>query len=437
VGIEHGWGGGDDSGPEQTPKSAEIGGVEAYQDHFDWGGANFDDSRRYHDPDSTPPDSEAKPGQPRTTERIYGGSAEVAGEEDSSSEPASRMADGASAYQSSLDRAARDVGRTAISGVQHDATATVAHPSDAQPATHDQTAQAVGRTAITGLQYDTNPKGSPEGDRPRDASIEVARADVVRAYEHAETPSKGAAGDPNGESLATRPEASTPTELQEAPTPQEAAAIAQGHDRLQEYRERGAEVGGSPDASAGEWRLQGKNDANIGGTCGVTSMAGLGRECGVDTSERALVNEAYYGGHGPICSSTGGTTIESLHKLADTLGIATSSEAPADVEHLAQRVDLDHGVIAAVSKHELYQSGRPGFDTRDGIVADHAVQVTGTIREQGALTHIVINDTSNPSGAAAIIPRAAFERAWNNSYRHEVVVTDNTKTFEREMRRNA
>jgi hypothetical protein len=96
-------------------------------------------------------------------------------------------------------------------------------------------------------------------------------------------------------------------------------------------------------------------------------------------------------------------------------------------------------VIAEVNAGELWD-GRGDVpvdayatNSQGQPLVNHAVQVTGTVRDStGALAAFVINDTGRPDGAANVIPMAVWDRCWTEaSGDHETVVTVLTTQRER------
>ncbi|MGQ0631628.1 MAG: hypothetical protein ACT4P1_11330 [Sporichthyaceae bacterium] len=225
---------------------------------------------------------------------------------------------------------------------------------------------------------------------------------------------------------------------------QEQMVVADAKADLVARQDAGEVLGGDPVNRAELWHLQGQNDRAFQSDCALASTSEVLRDCGVDASESDVVDQAV---ERQLCvtdndpARNGGVSDgRAVSELLNANGVESSVEYPPDSEALAARVEEGRGVITEVNSGELWgtsDSYRFSFLGDDRAKVDHAVQVTGTVRDRdsGELTGFVVNDTGNPEGAANVIPLDTWDRCWTNTNRdHESVVTARSTDEERGTR---
>jgi len=244
----------------------------------------------------------------------------------------------------------------------------------------------------------------------------------------------------------------TPEAPAEVHTPEEQRVVDDAKADLAN-REQGDEVlGGDPVNRADQWHQQGQNERGYENDCGVAAVAATARDCGVDVTESDVVDRAAATG---LCDTShkdevradgtvdandlnGGTTGQDRHELLQSYGIDNTIEYPQSPEELAEYVEDGRGVITALDANEMWDVSpfeSPTYYDADGQSGtNHAVQVTGTVRDQssGELTGFVINDTGSPDGAGKVIPIDKWDACWTNTWKdHETVVTAQPTRTER------
>lgn len=322
----------------------------------------------------------------------------------------------------------------------------------------------------TSLDVDRESTPAP-GSTPRldtqEARLEEARAEVARAVQIGDARAEVARAVEIGDARAAVAEAystegpavredvldgpgsdpETPDEPSSPPADNTASHVddsgaQRGAPALEARQAQGDQLGGSPIQRAELWQPQGHNDRDYQGTCALSSVSAVLNDCGVKSTENDVVLRADATGRcqndrADPAENGGVERSEDLVSLLREQGVDARVEHPEGVEELAAWVEQGHGVIAEVSSAALWDgTGLPGTSpslTSDfGLAADHAVVVTGTIRDRaGNLTDLVVNDTGRPDGAAVQVPYRVFADAWNTDRDHEIVATTLPTSTER------
>ncbi len=205
-------------------------------------------------------------------------------------------------------------------------------------------------------------------------------------------------------------------------------------------RERNGEVlGGDPINRAEQWHKQGDNDRSYQQDCGLASTAAVLQNCGVEVTESAIVEQAVKENlcetEMPDPADNGGSDGQAISQLLCNNGVDNTIENPQTPENLAAYVEEGKGVIAEVNADELRGTPQADayYDDEGRIEVDHAVQVTGTVRDAaGNLTGFVVNDTGSDDGAGQVVSMDQWAACWDNtSNDHETIVTSRPTSAER------
>jgi hypothetical protein len=238
-------------------------------------------------------------------------------------------------------------------------------------------------------------------------------------------------------------DASQQAELpREVHSPDEQRVVNDAKADLESREQAGELLGGDPMGRADQWHQQGQNDLGYQQDCALASTSAVLRDCGVDASESDVVDQAASAG---LCETgnanpadNGGVQDgEAISELLSKNGVENRIENPQDVQELAAFVEQGHGVITEIDAEELWGTPTeysPAYYDADGRSnVNHAVQVTGTVRDSsGELTGIVVNDTGSPGGAGTVVPTERWDACWSNTNNdHETVVTSRPTSVER------
>lgn len=169
--------------------------------------------------------------------------------------------------------------------------------------------------------------------------------------------------------------------------------------------------------------LQGDNEEEIGGTCGLVSCENVLHQFGIHIKEGDIVR---FAGEVGMRQADGATTLFNQADLLTEYGVPSHVAAPLTVEMLAAEIESGRGVIAAVNSGVLWsQSAFVG--TGD---ADHAINVSGVGRDPatGAVIGFYIND-SGTGESGKFIPIDMFRDAWAPTGAGAAVVTDAARSF--------
>lgn len=197
------------------------------------------------------------------------------------------------------------------------------------------------------------------------------------------------------------------------------AARSAARDQLHQLEAEGNVLGGDPIERLDHWHPQGWNDQGYEGTCGLVAVEGTALNADVPTTENDVVDLARTNG---LCE-TGGEPYENgatypteRQALLQELGLDSTIERNQTPEQLAQMVERGDGVIARVNSGQLWGADDP-FDVGSTGPAgeywpDHAVAVTGTVRNEGQLEGFVVNDSGIDDGAGVGVPIDRWKAAW-------------------------
>jgi len=212
--------------------------------------------------------------------------------------------------------------------------------------------------------------------------------------------------------------------------------IQDARAELTHREEAGETINGFPIERADLWHVQGRNDLGYEGDCALASTAQVLQDAGRPVSENDVVRQAVAERRCDTqeadAADNGG--VRSLGDVRDLLvenGVDADVVHPKDAEQLAGWVEDGHGVLTGVNAGELWDGrytpdqSAYGYDSSGQARVNHAVVVTGTVRDDlGVLTGFVVNDTGVPDGAAVPVSTETWDRCWTNTDRdHETVVT--------------
>ncbi len=161
---------------------------------------------------------------------------------------------------------------------------------------------------------------------------------------------------------------------------------------------------------------QGHNAYGFEGTCGLASVAGVGREFGLAVTENDVVRMALERGECSVTGNpftSGGTSFYEQRALLETIGIPAHCEITQSLEQVVQHAERGEGVILNVNAGTLWNDPS-AFGTG---AANHAVTVTGLRFEldkntgQHRLMGFEINDTGRPDGARNFVAADTMQRA--------------------------
>lgn len=263
--------------------------------------------------------------------------------------------------------------------------------------------------AVRGAVADTEPRTTEQQSEVAQAQIEVFRVQ----------------GDNGADAPASVGDAGT-DQPDTAGADDPVVGVAQ--DRLHDLEQAGYQLGGDPIERAELWHEQGQGDPDYQGTCGIVAVEGVARDAGVNTDEGSLVQLARDKG---LCLTdsddryaNGGTSPESRAELLDQVGLDNVVRPVESQQDLADLIEQGDGVIARVSAGHLWNVSDPvaysyTFDENrlpTGYNANHAVHVTGTVRnESGNLAGFVINDSGHDRGAGVVVDSATWNAAWDST----------------------
>lgn len=232
------------------------------------------------------------------------------------------------------------------------------------------------------------------------------------------------------------------------PDARELKVITDAQADLSARRESGSVLGGDPIGRAELWHEQGRNNFGYRSDCALAASSEILQDCGVPISENDTVAQAVderrceTGDSDPAYNGS----VYGLDAVRDTLadyGVESEIRYPQNNAELAHLVEEGHGVATLLNCGELWDGRYPdvsvdaySYDSQGRAETNHAVQVTGTVRDRsGELTGFVINDTGVPDGAGQVIPTATWDRCWGNTNRdHETVATTCPTLAERAKR---
>lgn len=230
-------------------------------------------------------------------------------------------------------------------------------------------------------------------------------------------------------------------------TVEEAGSIEDARADLEARIGAGEVMGGAPVDRCELWHEQGHNERGYQNDCALASTAEVLQDCGVPASENDIVERAVSDGRCDTRSAdpreNGGVyDLESVQALLADYGVDASVEHPPGPDLLAEYVDSGRGVVTGVSSAELWDGRHPvdprafAYDSLGRAATDHAVMVTGTLRDaNGNLQGFVINDTGVPDGAGTPVAIDTWDRCWTNtSLDRETVVTTRPTQWERSRR---
>jgi hypothetical protein len=301
------------------------------------------------------------------------------------------------------------------------------------------------------LDYDLLPdplegRGDEEPTPPESPSESaVGRADVSQAAPdgasedlapaaEVEARAPGTLGELNGpDTVSDRAEAARTREV-----------IAGAKAELTSRQAAGDKLGGDPIGRADQWHLQGA-DPQMQGTCGLASCADVLRDCGREVSENDIVHEA---ADSDRCVTdadpqyNGGANMDDISSLMSDHGVANEVLEPRTPAELAGYVEDGRGVITSVFADRLWgEADGPSVEAAEQyseneqgqVSADHAVVVTGTVRnEAGTLTGFVINDHGDEEGAGRVVGLDDWNSCWTDvTGGHLTAVTVNPTSAER------
>ena len=353
-------------------------------------------------------------------------------------------------------------GPSTVDSEGHDSPAVEAARVDVEQALEQAARQDEAREAVDAAYAQAEADGSPANTKEQfeaDAQRAIDEAPTDTGAKEVEFKEPGPAKQVEFVDPTDAPTDSSPVERSdtaevptEVHTPEEQRVVDDAKADLERREQVGEVIGGDPVNRADQWHQQGHNERGYENDCGVAAVAALARDCGVDVTESDAVDRAAAAG---LCDTShkdevrpdgtvdandlnGGTTGQDRHELLQSYGIDNTIEYPQSPEELAEYVEDGRGVITALDANEMWDVSpfeSPTYYDADGQSGtNHAVQVTGTVRDQssGELTGFVINDTGSPDGAGKVIPIDKWDACWTNTWKdHETVVTAQPARTER------
>jgi hypothetical protein len=151
---------------------------------------------------------------------------------------------------------------------------------------------------------------------------------------------------------------------------------------------------GDVDSSANYFHMQGKNDFDYKGTCGLVSVGDVATQFGEKVTENYVVHYAVDHDETVVngdASALGGTTMKDQVALLNGLGIPAHQELGNSLDGLGKELEEGHGAILEVNAGKLWNE--PEYDAGNGV--NHAVTVTGVAvdQETGHAVGVWINDS--------------------------------------------
>lgn len=277
--------------------------------------------------------------------------------------------------------------------------------------------------------------------QPADGSFPLEDGDSIQL-----TPGEAPATRPEGDFQPAPGDALARSErLPEVHSEAEKQVIDGAKADLVGRQEAGDTLGGDPIGRADQWRLQGQNERGYEQDCALASTSAVLRDCGVETSESAIVdqaaNEELCDTNHEVAADNGGVKDgEAISQLLTENGVENRIENPQDPQELAQFVEEGKGVITEVDANEVWGTSLDAaptyYDAEGRSQVNHAVQVTGTVRDNsGELTGFIVNDTGSPDGAGTVVPVEKWHACWTNTNNdHETIVTTRPTDVERASR---
>lgn len=251
----------------------------------------------------------------------------------------------------------------------------------------------------------------------------------------------------------------------EVHSPEEQRVVDDAKAGLVSHERAGEVLGGDPVSRADQWHPQGQNDLHYENDCALAATSAVLRDCGVEASESDVVDQAVSAElcdtrHTNPADNGGVQDGRAISELLTQNGVENRIENPQDTEELAEYVEQGLGVITEIDAATLWdqpldeqafeaKNEYPYFDADGRSQVNHAVQVTGTVRDSsGELTGIVINDTGSrdntgsPDGAGRVVPIEMWDACWSNTTGgdssdprdHETIVTNRPTSIERARR---
>jgi hypothetical protein len=180
---------------------------------------------------------------------------------------------------------------------------------------------------------------------------------------------------------------------------------------------------------AEDFARQGDNDPGWKMDCGLASTGQMLREAGAErnghpVTERDAVEvaeskmlasvEMSWDSEGVVTfANSGGTNPESRAQLCSEFGVEAPQSYAHSIDQLANMVENDRGVIAAVNAGALWDDAK--YDAGEGLT-NHAIWVTAVERDESReLTAFFVNDTGKSDGGANRIPLGTMREAWERS----------------------
>lgn len=164
--------------------------------------------------------------------------------------------------------------------------------------------------------------------------------------------------------------------------------------------------------------LQGDNSFGFRGTCGLVSCEDILRQFGIDVTEDDIVRFAVENG---LCevnqdpNQCGGSIPSSQALILNEHGVPAHVEVLESIEHLADRVEHGHGVIAGVNAGILWNDAS-AFESGE---ANHAIVVTGVARDPltGEIQGFFINDSGRGflEDSGRFVDLATMQVGWEST----------------------
>lgn len=169
------------------------------------------------------------------------------------------------------------------------------------------------------------------------------------------------------------------------------------------------------------------------GTCGLNAISNICHIGGKDISEPEVVE---YAMEHDLCEKDnpkfhgGGTTIGNQLELLSHFGFESHCEFAdvADCGRLADVIEGGHGVLLGVNSGILQDREWKVYDENGEITANHAVCLTGTVRDTdtGELVGFYLCDSSSqsPEGGRVFVPLDKFQECYSDVKNAFAVITN-------------
>lgn len=178
------------------------------------------------------------------------------------------------------------------------------------------------------------------------------------------------------------------------------------------------DVFGLPADDAARWFAQAEN-----GLCVPASIAQVVAEfSGLEITDEAVFAQRAIemGFLTPESDGWSGMSLEQGEALIESFGVE-ATVTTGGLDSLALYLDQGYDVIVGIDSSEVWE-GIDDDTTPEGVVADHAVVVTGIDLERGV---VILSDPGNPdAGNMEEVRISRFLDAWDDADR-EMLVTDN------------